>query len=73
MKNINILKIIKKFFSDNIKIGKIKILIQNLKDNFEYKEVVVFNEISEKKQKRNRKKLWWNFSLATSAKRRSKN
>lgn len=42
---------LKKYFSDNIKIGKIKILIKNFKDNFDYLEVVVFNKISEANKK----------------------
>ena len=42
---------IKKYFSDNIKIGKIKILIKNFKDNFFYLEVEVFNKISEANKK----------------------
>ena len=38
---------LKKYFNHNLKMGKIKILIKNFKDNFYYIEVVVFNQILE--------------------------
>ena len=42
---------LKQYFRDNIKIGKIKILMKNFKDNFDSLEVVVFNKISDKNKK----------------------
>ena len=50
-KHKNIEDNLKKYFRDNIKIGKIKILIKNFKDNFDLLEVVVFNKISEENKK----------------------
>ncbi len=65
---------LKKLFSDNIKIEKIKILIKNFKGQFFLLRGSSFQQNFRGKQKRNRKKLWWNFfSLATRTRRWSKN